>query len=102
MTERGDPASLPWLLLIGSAISFLLSPVISGYSRMQEHHADIFALEVTHLNEPMATAFVKMAEDSKRDPSPHPFIRFWRYTHPPIAERIPFALSYKPWEGRGD
>ncbi len=103
VTERGDPASLPWLLLVASAISFLLSPVISGYSRSQEHAADMFALEVTHLNEPFATAFVKMAEDSKRDPSPHPIIKFWRYTHPPIAERIPFALQYKPWEkGEGN
>jgi STE24 endopeptidase len=101
VTERGDPASLPWLLLVASTISFLLSPVISGYSRMHEHDSDMFALEVTHLNEPMATAFVKMAEDSKSDPSPHPLIKFWRYTHPPIAERIPFALQYKPWE-RGE
>lgn len=98
VAERGDPASLPWLLLIASVISFLLSPVISGYSRSNEHDADMFSLELTHLNEPFATAFVKMAEDSKRDPSPHPFIKFWRYTHPPIAERIPFALHYKPWE----
>lgn len=98
VTERGDPASLPWLLLIASVISFLLSPVISSYSRAQEHSADVFSLELTHLNEPFATAFVKMAEDSKRDPSPHPFIKFWRYTHPPIAERIPFALQYKPWD----
>jgi STE24 endopeptidase len=99
--ERGDPASLPWLLLVSGVISFLLSPVISGYSRHNEHASDVFALELTHLNEPFATAFVKMAEDSKRDPSPHPFIKFWSYTHPPIAERIPFALRYKPWE-RGE
>lgn len=98
VTERGDPASLPWLLLIASAIGFLLSPVISGYSRSNEHKADMFSLELTRLNEPFATAFVKMAEDSKLDPSPHPFIKFWGYTHPPIAERIPFALQYKPWE----
>ena len=98
-TERGDPASVPWLLLIASVVTFLLSPVFAGYSRTMEHQADIFGLEVTHLNEPMATAFIKLAENSKTDPSPHPFIRFWRYRHPPIAERIPFALSYKPWEG---
>ncbi|HEX8252114.1 MAG TPA: M48 family metallopeptidase, partial [Thermoanaerobaculia bacterium] len=97
-TTPGDPASIPWLLFIASVISFFLSPVISGYSRTMEHKADMFALEVTHLNAPLATAFRKMAEDSKRDPSPHPFIEFWRYSHPPIAKRIPFALSYKPWE----
>jgi Zn-dependent protease with chaperone function len=96
--ERGDPASLPWLLIVASAMSFLFTPVIAGYSRHNEHQADVFALELTHLNEPFATAFVKMAEDSKRDPSPHPLIKYWRYTHPPIAERIPFSLTYKPWE----
>jgi STE24 endopeptidase len=96
--ERGDPASIPLLLLIGSLLAFLLSPVISGYSRTMENQADMFALELTHLNEPMATAFIKFAEDSKRDPRPHPFVKFWRYSHPPISERIPFALSYRPWE----
>ena len=99
--RAGDPASVPWLLLIAGVTSFLLSPVIAGYSRHVEHEADVFALELTHLNEPLATAFVKFAEDSKRDPRPHPFIRFWLYSHPPIAERIPFALSYRPWE-RGE
>jgi len=96
--ERGDPASIPLLLLIGSVIGFLVTPIGAAYSRRIEHRADMFALEVTHLNEPMAIAFVKMAEDSKRDPSPHPFIEYWRYSHPPIAKRIPFALSYRPWE----
>ena len=98
ITGKGDPASVPWILLIVSVISFLLSPIGSAYSREIEHEADIFGLEVTRLNEPMATAFVKLAEDSKRDPSPHPFIEFWMYSHPPISKRIPFALSYKPWE----
>jgi STE24 endopeptidase len=97
-TERGDPASVPWLLLIVSVLSFLGSPIGAAYSRSMEHKSDIFSLELTHLNEPMATAFRKLAEESKRDPSPHPFIKYWRYSHPPIAERIPFALSYKPWE----
>jgi STE24 endopeptidase len=94
----GDPASAPWLLLIAGALTFFGSPVISGYSRYVEHQADVFALELTHLNEPIATSFRKMAEDSKRDPSPHPLIELWTYSHPPIAKRIPFALSYKPWE----
>jgi Zn-dependent protease with chaperone function len=98
ITGPGDPASVPWLLLIVSVIGFLLSPVVAGFSRHLEHNADIFSLEMTHLNEPMARAFVKLAEDSKRDPNPHPFIEFWRYSHPAIAKRIEFSLSYKPWE----
>jgi STE24 endopeptidase len=94
----GDPASVPWLMLIMLIGTFLITPVVAAYSRYGEHQADVFSLEMTHLNEPMASAFVKLAENSKRDPNPHPVIKYWLYTHPPIGERIPFALSYKPWE----
>jgi Zn-dependent protease with chaperone function len=99
--QRGDLATVPLLLLIASILGFLATPVVAWRSRAIEHEADVFSLELTHLNEPMATAFVKMSEDSKRDPSPPAFIEYWRYSHPPIAKRIPFALGYKPWE-RGE
>jgi len=98
ITGRGDPASVPWLLLLVSITGFLLSPVINGFSRHLEHNSDVFSLELTHLNEPMAQAFVKFAEDSKTNPEPSEFIELWRYSHPPINKRIAFALSYKPWE----
>lgn len=97
----GDPAALPWLLIVVSVGSFFLSPVTSGYSRRIEHQADIFALEVTHQNEAFAHAFIKLAEDSKRDPDPPRFMEIWRYSHPAISRRIAFALDYRPWE-RGE
>jgi len=93
--ERGDPAALPWLLALSTAIMFLLSPVTSGFSRHIEHQADIFSLELTHLNEPLASAFVKFAEDSKADPRPPRFIEWWRYSHPSLGRRIDFVLGYK-------
>jgi STE24 endopeptidase len=98
--SAGDPAALPWVLLVFGAIGFFSTPIAAAYSRHIEHQADVFSLELTHLNEPMATAFRKMAEDSKSDPSPHPLIEYWCYSHPPIAKRIPFALAYRPWEQR--
>jgi Zn-dependent protease with chaperone function len=101
MTGPGDPASLPWLLIIVSTMSFILSPVENGISRHVEHQADVFGLELTHLNHAMATSFVKFAEDSKVNPRPHPLIEFWRYSHPSLAKRIDFVLHYKPWE-RGE
>jgi STE24 endopeptidase len=97
-TAPGDPASTPWLLIIFLGGSFLISPIVNGFSRHIEHQADIFALDLTKKNEAFATAFIKLAEDSKRDPDPHPFIEFWRYTHPSINKRIAFALSYQPKE----
>ncbi len=96
--SAGDPAAIPWVLLVFFVLSFFTTPIAAAFSRYGEHQADKFALELTHLNEPMATAFRKLAENAKRDPSPHPFIKYWLYSHPPIAERIPFALSYRPWE----
>lgn len=96
--SKSDPAALPWLFVIIGLVGFLLSPVMNGISRHMEHQADIFGLELTHLNDPMATAFVKFAEDSKVDPTPNAFIEFWRYSHPSLTKRIEFVRNYKPWE----
>ncbi len=93
-----DPAALPLLVLLVSVFLFFLSPVMAGFSRVLEHEADVFALELTRLNDAGARAFVKLAEDSKVLPDPHPFIRFWRYTHPTLQERIEFCTTYRPWE----
>jgi STE24 endopeptidase len=99
--DARDAAALPWFLIISSVITFLISPITSGFSRHLEHQADVFGLELTHLNEPMASAFVKFAEDSKADPRPPRFIEWWRYSHPSLGRRIDFVLGYKPWE-RGE
>lgn len=88
-----DPAALPWLLILVVITMFLMDPAINGFSRRIEHQADVFALELTGLREPMATAFIKFAEDSKVDPSPHPFIEWWRYSHPSIENRLEFVLG---------
>jgi STE24 endopeptidase len=97
VADRADPAALPWLLLVATVIGFLLSPVTNGFSRMIEHDADRFGLDLTHLNGAMASSFVKFAEDSKVDPDPPRFIEWWRYTHPSTQRRIDFALRYHPW-----
>jgi Zn-dependent protease with chaperone function len=96
--EKGDPAALPWLLLVASVLSFVVTPVAAGFSRHVEHQSDIFGLELTHGNEAMASAFVKFAEDSKADPRPPRIIEWWRYSHPSLGRRIDFVLQYRPWE----
>jgi Zn-dependent protease with chaperone function len=96
--ERGDPAALPWLLVVGTILGFLITPATAGFSRHIEHQSDIFGLELTHFNEPMASAFVKLAEDSKVDPRPPRIIEWWRYSHPSLGRRIDFVMQYRPWE----
>ncbi len=97
-----DWASLAVLLLLLQALLFVSSPVISGYSRMQEHAADVYGLEVIHglipnSEEVAAHAFQVLGELDLSDPNPPPFITFWLYSHPPLAERLVFAHSYDPW-----
>ncbi len=93
-----DPAAVPLLLLVVSVFFFLASPVMNGFSRYFEHQSDTFSLELTHLNDAGVRAFVKFAEQSKVLPDPPAFIRFWRYSHPTLAERIVYCNTYKPWE----
>src|SRR5713226_892538 len=97
-----DWASLAVLLLLLQVLLFISSPVISGYSRMQEHAADVYGLEVIHglvpdSEEVAAHALQVLGELDLSDPNPPPFITFWLYSHPPLAERLVFAHSYDPW-----
>ena len=100
-----DWASLPMLLLLVSIFSFLASPITNGFSRYQEHQADVYELEVIHgvipdWRQVAVHAEQVLGEIDLADPDPNPFIKFWLYTHPSQKERIEFELSYDPW-GKG-
>ena len=43
-----DWASLAAMLLILEILIFISMPIENGYSRMQEHNADVYGLEVIH------------------------------------------------------
>jgi len=97
-----DWASLPVLLLFMYLFFFFAEPAINTYSRYQEHQSDIYGLEVLHgivpdSSERAAEAFQVLGEADLADPNPGSFIKFWLYSHPPIAERLAFALEYDPW-----
>jgi STE24 endopeptidase len=98
-----DLATLPLLLLIASVLSFVSSPIDSAISRYMEHEADVYGLEVTHgINdsspEVAAMSFQKLGEKSLDYPNPNSFYVFWTYSHPTIANRLQYALRYRPWE----
>jgi len=100
--DQADWASLPVMLLIVAVLSFLSEPIINGYSRWQEHQADVYGLEVIHGIVPDSKqvtthAFQVLGEVDLDEPNPHPFIEFWLFTHPSISERIAFTQSYDPW-----
>lgn len=97
-----DWASFAVLLLLLEIGMFLASPVINGYSRIEEHAADVYGLEVIHglvpdSSEVAAQSFQVLGEIDLADPHPPAFITFWLYSHPPIADRLVFAHTYDPW-----
>jgi STE24 endopeptidase len=101
-----DWASLPVLLLIATVAGELSQPLVNGFIRYREHQADVFGLEAIHALVPdsqlaAAGAFQILGEANLSDPDPSPFIRFWLYDHPPLAERLRFAATYDPW-GKGE
>src|SRR5205814_4517540 len=92
-----DLAALPIALLLLNLLLFLQTPVESAISRYQEHEADRYGLELTHLNEASASGLTRFVEVNFEDPDPPAFIVFWLYSHPPLRERVDFALSYRSW-----
>jgi STE24 endopeptidase len=97
-----DWAAIAVLLLWLEILSFISSPIANGFSRMQEHAADVYGLEVIHglvpdSQEVAAHGFQVMGDLDLSDPNPPAFITFWLYSHPPLAERLVFAHAYDPW-----
>lgn len=101
-----DWASFAVLFLLLEIGMFIAAPLGNGFSRMQEHAADVYGLEVTHgiipnSSEVAAQSFQVLGEEDLADPDPSPFITLWLYSHPPLADRLAFAYEYDPW-GKGE
>ena len=101
VTGAGDPGSLPVFALIALVLSFLADPVANAYSRRQEHQADAYSLGVVRCvvadpGQAAAQAFQIEGERDLEPPDPNPFVVFWLYSHPPVADRLRFSLAYKP------
>jgi STE24 endopeptidase len=93
-----DWSSLPLLLLLAGLLSFLGEPLGSTFSRHLEHQADVYGLAITQpvtkdASQAAAQSFQLLGQNSYSYPTPSPFLVFWSYSHPPIAERIRFVLS---------
>ena len=93
-----DVASLPLLIGALTLVSLPAEPLANFFGRRIEHEADVFSLEVTHLNDAGARAFIKLGSQNKSNPEPPELVKIFQYTHPPPIERIRFALTYRPWE----
>ncbi|MFD2657723.1 M48 family metalloprotease [Gracilibacillus thailandensis] len=81
-------SSLTKLLFMTVAILMLLQPLSLWVSREMENQADQYAINHTEDLSPALTSYRQLAEQSKADISPAPWIRWFRSSHPSIADRI--------------
>ncbi len=104
--EASDWASLPALLLVLAIFSFAANPAENAFSRRIEHQADQYGLEVTHgltpdFRQVALQSFETLGVIDLEDPAPNPVDVFMFYSHPKIADRMRFALTYDPWSRGG-
>jgi Zn-dependent protease with chaperone function len=95
----GDWSSLPLLIALAGVLSFFGEPLANTFSRWEEHQADLYGLTITRpitkdSTQVAAQAFQLLGEKSYTYPNPSPLLVFWSYSHPPIAQRIRFALEF--------
>ena len=100
--DQSDWAAFVVFMLVLSVLSFVSEPISNGFSRSQEHAADVYGQEAIHgiVADPQSTAmqaFQVLGEESLVDPRPNPFVEFWTFSHPSISSRAAFAAEYNPW-----
>jgi STE24 endopeptidase len=102
ITSQNDWAALVVYMLVLAVLTFATEPLANGFSRWEEHAADVYGQEAMHgvVADPQALgvkSFQILGENSLDDPAPHPFVEWWTYTHPAIWQRAAFAAAYDPW-----
>ncbi|CAM5204500.1 Zn-dependent protease with chaperone function OS=Ureibacillus acetophenoni OX=614649 GN=SAMN05877842_102188 PE=3 SV=1 [Ureibacillus acetophenoni] len=80
--------SLPLLLLVSSFLLFFSNPFYNAVSRYQEARADQFAIELVEDPNAAISGFQKLAKAGLSEVNPPALIKWFRYTHPPMLERI--------------
>ncbi len=72
----------------GSALGTWTRPLTAALSRRQELAADAYAVRLSGRVEALASALERLSTDNLANPWPHPWYATWRFTHPPLAERL--------------
>ncbi len=86
--ESSFMAQLLLLSFLGALAGFPLTPLSSWLSRRHEWQADRFAVRLTGDPGALASALVKLASENLSNFHPHPLYAAWRYSHPPVVQRV--------------
>jgi STE24 endopeptidase len=95
-----DPAGLPVAGLALTAAAWLASPLQNAVSRAHERRADRDALDLTGNVGAFVGAMRRLGARNLAEESPSFLTRLFFHTHPPIDERIGFAMAWASEQGR--
>jgi STE24 endopeptidase len=91
----GDPANLPYVILVLSVLSLLASPLQNAVSRRYEAEADWRALNATRDPAADARLFQSFARTSLEQPNPPLLDYVWLENHPTLMQRIAMAEQWR-------
>jgi STE24 endopeptidase len=95
-----DPAGLPVAGMAMTAVAWLASPLQNALSRAHERRADRAALDLTRNVGAFVSAMRRLGARNLAEESPSLATRLFFHTHPPIDERIAFAMAWASEQGR--
>ncbi|MGZ8256683.1 MAG: M48 family metallopeptidase [Gallionella sp.] len=87
VSTQSTAIALLLFFMVLPMFSFLLSPVLSAYSRKHEFEADSYAAKQTAAQD-LITALVKLYQDNAATLTPDPLYSKFYDSHPPAAVRI--------------
>ncbi|WP_226582189.1 M48 family metallopeptidase [Halobacillus litoralis] len=93
-TKVSDIASLPMFYLILTLLSFIANPVELAVSRNAETDADKYAIEMTGDTEAAIGSFQELTVNGLSDVHPPALVKYLRYGHPTMMERIYMLENY--------
>ena len=88
LSGPADPAGLPFLLLVLTALGFLATPIAAAWSRRLEREADRVALEVTRAPDAFVAAMERLGQLNLAERRPGRLRQLLFATHPSLDARI--------------
>jgi STE24 endopeptidase len=89
----GDPAVVPLVVLLGSVLLFVLTPILNTQVRTDEHEADMYGINASRQPDGLAQAAIHLGEYRKMKPGP---VEEWIFfDHPSGYHRIRDAMRWK-------
>jgi STE24 endopeptidase len=85
------PVAAVGLYLIGillSPLGLLLAPLMNWISRRRESQADAYAVDLYAHPGALEEALIQLSEKNLSNLFPHPLVVLFRYSHPPLIERV--------------